>query len=87
MTRAPKVTVQFLRRAQSCFVRVLWTTRFVETIKLSPVGYERAKRRARYLLGDTVTTGTFRGQLATVLELVATIDTFADDFRRLEVMK
>jgi len=87
MSNTPKVTVQFLRRGQACFVRVMWKQSFVETIKLNPVGYERAKRRARYLFGDTVTTGTFRGHLATMLELVATIDTFADEFRRAEVMR
>jgi len=87
MSNAQKSNVQFLRRGQACFVRVMWNARFVETIKLNPIGYERAKRRARYLFGETVTTGTFRGHLATMLELVATIDTFADEFRRHEVMK
>ena len=87
MAYQPKVTVQFLRRGQACFVRVMWKSSFVETIKLNPVGYERAKRRARYLFGETVTTGTFRGHLATMLELVATIDTFGDQFRREQVMK
>jgi len=87
MNNPPKVSVQFMRRGQACFVRVLWKSSFVETIKLNPAGYERAKRRARYLFGDTVTTGTFRGHLATMLEFVATVDTFADEFRRLQVTK
>lgn len=87
MSDRRKVTVQFLRRGQFCYIRVLWKSSFVETIKLNVAGYERAKRRARYLFGETVTTGTFQGHLATMLELVATIDTFADEFRRHEVMR
>ena len=87
MSNRRKVTVQFLRRGQFCYIRVLWQSRFIEVIKVSMKGYERAKRKARAMFGETVTMGTFHGQLELVLEFVATIDTFADEFRRHEVMR
>lgn len=84
---AQAVPVQFLRRGQFCYVRIMWQPRFIETIKVSMKGYERARRRARSMFGETKTMGTFTGPLALVLEFAATIDTFADEFRRHEVMK
>lgn len=87
MSNRRKVTIQFLRRGQFCYIRILWQPRFIETIKVSMKGYERAKRKARTMFGDTVTMGTFHGQLGLVLEFVATIDTFADEFRRHEATR
>lgn len=87
MSNRSNVTIQFLRRGQYCYVRVLWQPRFIEVIKVSMKGYERAKRKARAMFGETKSMGTFTGQLALVLEFVATIDTFADEFRRHEAMK
>lgn len=87
MAKSSKPKVQFLRRGNSCFVRIVWKSRFVEVIRLSVAGYERATRKGRAILTKTTERGTFEGDLSMVLEFAATIDTFADEFRRHEVMK